>query len=79
MAHIPGAGVQLAVGKGSRAPLAELDVGRGVQRPGGPEPLHILLPPLHVPPPLQQDGRRTAPGQGQGAEEATGPRYKRKE
>ncbi len=74
MAHVPGAGVQLAVGEGPRAPLAELDIGRGVQRPGGPEPLYVLLPPLHIPPPLQQDGRCAAPGQGQGAEEAPGPR-----
>ena len=74
VAHVPGAGVQLAVGEGPRAPLAELDVGRGVQPAGGPEPLHVRLPPLHVPPLLQQDGRRAAPGQGQGAEEATGPR-----
>ena len=74
VAHVSGAGIQLAVGKRARAALAELDVGLRVQRPGLPEPLHVLCPPLHVPAPFQQDGARAAPGQGQGAEQASGSR-----
>ena len=73
VAGVPGAGVQLPVGEGPGAALAELDVGLRVQGPCGPEPLHVRLAALHVPPPLQQNGPGAAPGQGQGAEEASGP------
>ena len=52
VAGVPGAGVQLAVGEGSRAALAKLDIGLQVQPPRFPEPLHILRPPLHIPAPL---------------------------
>ena len=70
VAGVPGAGIQLAVGEGARAPLAELDVGLEIQLAGGPEPLHVLRPLLHRLAPLQQNGSCPAAGQGQGAEQA---------
>ena len=69
VARVFGAGVQLSVGEGAGAALAELDIGGGVQRAGGPEALHIRLPRLHGTAPLQQDGPQARPGQHQGAEE----------
>ena len=74
VAHVPGAGVQFAVREGPGPALPELDVGGGVQRSGVPEALHVPPPALHVPAPLQEDGPRAAPGQGQGAEQSPRPR-----
>ena len=77
MADVLGAGVQLAVGKGTGAPLAELDVAGEVQFSGGPEPLHVGGAVLHLPAPLQQDGPGSGPGQHQGGEQPrrTGSHY----
>ena len=71
-APIMGAGVQLAVGKGARAPFAELDVGGGVQGFAGPEPLHVRRPLLHRASPLQDDGGKPGPGQKQGGKQPRG-------
>ena len=73
VAQVPGAGVQLPVGEGPGAPLAELDVGGEVQHPGAPEVLHILLPLLHGLSPLQEDGPGPGLGQNQGAEQPCRP------
>ena len=53
VADVLGAGIELAVGKGTGAALAELDVGDEVQHTCGPEPLHVLRPLLHAAAPLQ--------------------------
>ena len=74
VADVPGAGVELAVGKGTGAALPELNVGGEVQLPGGPEALHVLRPALHAPSTLQQDGTQPRPGQYQGGKEARGAR-----
>ena len=68
VADVLGAGVQLAVGEGPGAALAELDIGGQVQRSRGPEPLHIGPALFHAPAPLQQDGPQTGPGQHQRGE-----------
>ena len=65
MAYIPGTGIELAVGKGAGAALAELYVGLRVQHAGAPEVFHILLALLHAASPLQQDGLQARPGQHQ--------------
>ena len=66
------AGVQLTVGKGPGAALAELDVAGGVQLPRGPEAVHVRFPPLHRTAPLQQDGPQARPGQHQGGKQPSG-------
>ena len=73
VAEIPGAGVQLPVGKSAGTALAELDIGGGIQDPGAPEGLHILLPLLHRLAPLQEDGLCAGLGQNQGAEQPSRP------
>lgn len=72
---VSGAGVQLPVGKGPGAALAELYVGLRVQHSGAPEGRHVPLPGHGVLPPLQHDGPQAAPGQNKGREQAprTGP------
>ena len=61
-AGIVGAGGQLAVGEGARAPLADLHIGGGVQHPRGPEALHVRRPLLHRTAPLQHNGDDPVPG-----------------
>ena len=73
VAEVLGAGVQLAVGEGAGAALAELDIGGQVQLSCGPEPLHVRLPLFHRAAPLQQDGPLAGPGQHQSGEESGGP------
>ena len=67
-ALVMGAGVQLAVGKGAGAALAELHVILRVQRAALTEGLHGGSPLLHSLPPLQHDGPCSGPGQHQGGE-----------
>ena len=69
---IVGAGGQLTVGEGARAPLAELDVGGGVQYAGGPEMLHVGGALLHRAAPLQHNGGQAVAGQKEGGEEPGG-------
>ncbi len=66
--QILGAGIQLSVGEGTGAAFPELHVGKGVQIPAGPKPLHILGPALHRPALLQYDGTQTGLRQDQRAE-----------
>ena len=68
-AGVVGAGGQLAVGEGARAPLSELHVGGGIQHAGGPELFHVRRPLLHRAAPLQHDGGQAVPGQEQGGEQ----------
>ena len=63
-------GGELAVGKGARAALAELDVGGGGELGGLPEVLHVPGAGVHVPAPLQDNGAQPRPGQGEGGEQA---------
>ena len=67
-ALVMGAGVQLAVGKGAGAALAELHVILRVQRAALTEGLHGGSPLLHSLPPFQHDGPCSGPGQHQGRE-----------
>ena len=67
-ALVMGAGVQLAVGKGAGAALAELHVILRVQRAALTEGLHRSSPLLHSLPPFQHDGPCSGPGQHQGRE-----------
>ena len=53
---IADAGVQLAIRKGPRTPLAELDVAFGVQGSVLPEGRHLFMAGNCVLPPLQDDG-----------------------
>ena len=68
-AGVLGTGVQLPVGKGPGAALAELDIGLRVQKPRGPKTLHIRLTRLHGAAPLQEDGPLARLRQHQGGEE----------
>ena len=71
VAHVSGAGIELAVRKGAGTALAELHVGAEVQRAGAPEPLHVLLALFHAASPLQQNGLQARPGQHQRGEQAS--------
>ena len=53
MAQILRTGVQLAVGKGAGAALAELDIAVRVQRAAGPEALNVRLTVFYRPAALQ--------------------------
>ena len=68
-----GAGGELSVRKGPRAPLAKLHVAGGIQKPRLPEPLHIAGPGIHILAPLQHDAGQSVPGQIQGRKQARGP------
>ena len=72
---VPGAGIQLSVGKSACAPLAKLNVGFRIQWAAPPEGFHVPLPGHGVLPPLQHDGPQAAPGQNKGRKQAprTGP------
>ena len=63
------AGGKLAIREGSRAALAKLNVGIGVQLAGGGEMLHCLDPLLQGRTPLQHDGAVSGPGQCQCSEQ----------
>ena len=52
-------GIQLSVGKGARAALAELDIAAGVQLTGGEKPLHFGVAAGRILAPLQNDGALT--------------------
>ena len=56
VAHIVGAGVQLAVGKGAGAAFSELNIGGGAQQACFPEKGHVLAALLHGSAPLEQNG-----------------------
>ena len=71
-AGVMSAGSQLAVGECACAPLAELDVGGGVQLTGAPELLHLFRPLLHRCPSLQDDGGDAVPSQVQGGKQTGG-------
>ena len=73
VAQVLGAGVELAVGKGAGAALAELDIGGQIQLPCAPKAFHVLLSLFHAPAPLQQDGPQARLSQHQGGEEPTRP------
>ena len=66
VAQIPGAGVQLPVGKSAGAALTELHIGLRQQLAALPEALHVPLPLLHGLPPLQQNGAQTGVCQKKG-------------
>ena len=70
IAEIVGIGVQLAVGKGSRAALAELHIVFRVQRTAGAEQIHRFLPGIHIAAPLQNNGSCPGIGQHQGRKHA---------
>ena len=59
-------GVQLAVGEGARAALAELDVAFFVQNPGCKEFFHLFVAGLRVLSPLQNQRLPACQGQNQG-------------
>ena len=67
-ARIVGAGVELPVGEGPGAALAELHVVLRVQRAAGPEGFHGAAAGVHVLPPLQHDGAQARLCQHQGGE-----------
>ena len=73
VAGILGAGVQFAVGEGTGAALAKLDVGLGIQRAVGPEPFHIRRPLLGGLTALKENGAQTCVGEHQRGEETGGP------
>ena len=64
-----GAGGQLAVREGARAPLPKLDVGALVQHPRGPELPHVQGAPVNILPPLQNHAGQAVPGQEQGGKQ----------
>ena len=70
---VPGAGIQLSVGKSACAPLAELNIGFRIQRAAPQEGFHVPLPGHGVLPPLQHDGPQAAPGQNKGRKQAPRP------
>lgn len=73
VAGVPGAGVELSVGKGAGAPLSKLHVGPGIQHAGAPEVLHIRRSMLHASSPFQHNGPQTRPGQHQSGEQPRRP------
>ena len=60
------AGVQLAVGEGARAPLAELDIAAHIQAPSRKEGLHLGMTALGILSPLQNQGLPARLSQNQG-------------
>ena len=60
------AGVQLAVGEGARAPLAELDIAARIQAPSRKEGLHLGMTALGILSPLQNQGLPARLSQNQG-------------
>ena len=72
-AGILDAAVQLAIGKGARAALAELHIAVGVEGTAVPEGRHVLLPPVHGLSPLHHHGLHARPCQGQRREQPRRP------
>ena len=72
-AGVVGAGGQLPVGEGARAPLPELYVGGGVQRSSGPEPLHLAVRASTSSPRSSTTQGMPFPGQKQGGKEPRRP------
>ena len=66
------AGVQLAVGEGPRAALAELDIASWIQLSGGEKVFNLGIAAGGVLAPFQHQGPKPRPGQDQGSEHARG-------
>ena len=73
--HIRHAGIadpggELSVGKGSRASLAELDIGTRIQAASSPELQNSGATPIHIKAPLQHKGLPSRTGKGEGRKHA---------
>ena len=65
--------VSLPSEKAPAPPSPNWTLEAGHSSPGGPEPLHVGGPGVHVPAPLQHDGGEARPGQEEGGEEPRRP------